>query len=50
MTATEKIPMAPHLAHFARGYRLRPSGNNPALTNKRMVKYRRSWRKRSPGT
>ena len=50
MTAIEKIPIAPHLAHFAQAYRLRASGNTPALTNSRMVKYRSNWRKRSPDT
>jgi hypothetical protein len=50
MTAAEKITMAPHLDHFAKGYRLRASGSMPALTNSRMVKYRRAWSKRSPDT
>jgi hypothetical protein len=42
MTAIEKIPIAPHLAHFAQGYRLRASGNTPALTNSRMVKLQKN--------
>jgi len=50
MTAAEKTTMAPHLDHFAKGYRLRPSGNTPALTNSRMVNNRRTWSKRSPAT
>ena len=29
MTAAEKTTMAPHLAHFAKGYLLRASGNTP---------------------
>jgi hypothetical protein len=50
MTATEKMPIAPHLAHFATGYRLRANGSTPALTNNRMVKYKRAWSKRWPDT
>jgi hypothetical protein len=50
MTATEKMPMAPHLDHFAKGYRLRANGSTPALTNRRMVKYRRARSKRLPDT
>jgi hypothetical protein len=42
MTAAEKITIAAHLAHFATGYRLRASGNTPALTNIKIVKYRRT--------
>ena len=45
MTAPEKTTMAPHLDHFAKGYRLRPSGNIPALTNSRIVNNRRTWSK-----
>jgi hypothetical protein len=50
MTAAEKIAMALYLDHFARGYRLRASGNIPALTNSRMVNNRRTWSKRSLDT
>jgi hypothetical protein len=50
MTAAENIAMAPHLDHFARGYRLRPRGNTPALTNSRMVNNKRTWSKRSLAT
>ena len=50
MTAAEKTTMAPHLAHFAKGYLLCPSGNTPALTNSRIVRYRRACSRRSPGT
>jgi hypothetical protein len=50
MTAAEKTTMAPHLDHFAKGYRLRPSGNTPALTKSRMVNNRRTWSKRSLDT
>jgi hypothetical protein len=50
MTAAENTTMAAHLDHFAKGYRLRPSGNTPALTNSRMVKSRRTWSKRSLDT
>jgi hypothetical protein len=50
MTAAENIAMAPHLDHFARGYRLRHSGNTPALTKSRMVNNRRTWSKRSLDT
>ncbi len=50
MTATEKIPIAPHRAHLVHGYRLRASGNTPALTKSRMVKYKRTWSKRSLDT
>jgi len=46
-TAIEKIAIEPHLAHFAQGYRLRASGSTPALTNRRMVKYKSSWMRRS---
>jgi hypothetical protein len=34
MTATEKIAIEPHLAHFTHAYRARPSDNAPTLTNK----------------
>jgi len=50
MTAAEKITIAAHLDHFAKGYLLRPSGNTPALTNSRMVNNKRTWSKRSPAT
>src|ERR1700730_316550 len=50
MTAAENVDRDGHLDHFARGYRLRPSGNTPALTNSRMVNNRRTWSKRSPAT
>ena len=42
MNATEKITIAPHFDHFAKGYRLRESGSTPALTNSRMARYRRT--------
>jgi hypothetical protein len=50
MTAAENITIAPHLAHFAKGYRLRANGSTPALTNSRMVNNRRAWSNRSPDT
>src|SRR6516164_2301624 len=40
-TATEKIAIEPHLAHFTQAYRARPNDNAPTLTNNRTAS---AWR------
>ena len=41
ITATEKIAIEPHFAHFTQAYRARPNDNAPTLTNKRTAS---AWR------
>jgi hypothetical protein len=41
ITATEKIAIEPHRAHFTQAYRARPNDNAPTLTNKRTAS---AWR------